>query len=228
MLIQVVKLLKKYPILLYSASFLYSLIHNRYYLSFVFRKDIICKGVFFNNTQIGGRSRNKYIEILPKTQLKNCVLTAEGDSSSIIIGGAGSVIKNSAFHTLDAESCIEIQDGFTTEGVWIMATEGHSIKIGEDCMFSSGISIINGDSHAIFLNDDSHKRINPASDIVIGKHVWICSDVKVLKGSNIPSYSIIGANSVVNKYLSTEYAMYVGCPARQIKSNVDWSRSLTC
>ena len=210
MLIQVVKLLKKYPILLYSASFLYSLIHNRYYLSFVFRKDIICKGVFFNNTRIGGHGRNKYIEILPKTQLKNCVLTAEGDSSSIIIGGAGSVIKNSAFHTLDAESCIEIQDGFTTEGV------------------SSGISIINGDSHAIFLNDDSHKRINPASDIVIGKHVWICSDVKVLKGSNIPSYSIIGANSVVNKYLSTEYAMYVGCPARQIKSNVDWSRSLTC
>lgn len=58
--------------------------------------------------------------------------------------------------------------------------------------------------------------------------MWICSDVKVLKGSNIPSYSIIGANSVVNKYLSTEYAMYVGCPARQIKSNVDWSRSLTC
>lgn len=228
MLIKVVKLLKRYPILLYSVSFFYSLLHNRYYLSFVFRKDIVCKGVFFNNTRIGGRGRNKRIEILPKAQLKNCVLTAEGDNSSIIIGGSGSVIKNSAFHALDANSSIEIQDGFTTERVWIMATEGHSIKIGKDCMFSSGISIINGDSHAIFFDDNSHKRINPGRDIVIGKHVWICSDVKVLKGSNIPSYCIIGANSIVNKFLNAEHAMYAGCPARQIKSNVNWSRSLTC
>ena len=37
------KWLKRYPILLYSVSFFYSLLHNRYYLSFVFRKDIVCK-----------------------------------------------------------------------------------------------------------------------------------------------------------------------------------------
>ena len=194
----------------------------------MFRKGIVCKGVFFNNTRIGGRGRNKHIEILPKAQLKNCVLIAEGNNSSIIIGDVGSVIKNSVFHALDANSSIEIQDGITTERVWIMVTEGHSIMIGKDCMFSSGISIINEGSHAIFFDDNSHKRINPGRDTVIGKHVWICSDVKVLKGSNILSYCIIGANSVVNKFLSAEYAMYAGCPARQIKSNVNWSRSLTC
>ena len=47
----------------------------------MFRRGIVCKGVFFNNTRIGGRGRNKHIEILPKAQLKNCVLTAEGDNS---------------------------------------------------------------------------------------------------------------------------------------------------
>lgn len=53
--------------------------------------------------------------------------------------------------------------------------------------------------------------------IIIEDDVWIGAGVKVLDGVTIAQGCVIGANSVVTK--STEpYGIYVGVPARKIKS----------
>lgn len=53
--------------------------------------------------------------------------------------------------------------------------------------------------------------------IIIEDDVWIGAVVKVLDGVTIAQGCVIGANSVVTK--STEpYGIYVGIPARKIKS----------
>ena len=53
--------------------------------------------------------------------------------------------------------------------------------------------------------------------IVIGSNVWIANDVNVLKGSQIPSNTVVGTMLLVNKPLE-KCGIYAGIPARLIKS----------
>ena len=63
-------------------------------------------------------------------------------------------------------------------------------------MFGSNIKIWNGELHPIY-SLSSKKRLNNAKSIDIGNHVWVGSDVIVLKGSKIFDGSVIGVRSLV-------------------------------
>lgn len=56
------------------------------------------------------------------------------------------------------------------------------ISIGKNCAISWRCQFLDDDLHSIIKDD---KRINPASPIIIGNRVWICSDVKILPGAEI-------------------------------------------
>jgi len=123
----------------------------------------------------------------------------------------------------DNGNIIEIGAGTTIEpNTQISSIEGCSIIIGEDCMFSSNIAITSGDSHSII--DMEGKRINFSKDIFIGDHVWVGNRVMIMKDTNIPSHTIIGAGSLVNKKFEFQYTALAGIPAKVIKENVDWKR----
>jgi len=98
-----------------------------------------------------------------------------------------------------------------------------SISIGTNCMFAKGIEIRTGDSHSIFDNI-SGKRINFAKKVVIGDHVWIGSQVSVLKGAVVPNNSVVATRSVVTKCFSEEGVLLGGIPAKVIKNNISWDR----
>ena len=108
-------------------------------------------------------------------------------------------------------------------GGTISLMEGKSIRIGEDCMFSSHISISNGDFHTISMSN-SEDRINEARDMIIGSHVGLCEGVRILKGCYIPNNCVIGSGSLVTKYLDKSCSIYVGNPAKCVKENICWSR----
>lgn len=157
--------------------------------------------------------------------MQNCTCISTGKGSCIRIEGGGCNIKNSSLTASMPFGTICIAKGFTTEGCYIKAHEGKSIVIGEDCMFSAGINISTTDFHSI-ISKDSGLRINQAKDILIGKHVWLGRQVNVLKGASIPDNSIIGMGSTVSKPLEEYDSVYIGSPAKKVKSGVTWSREL--
>ena len=140
-----------------------------------------------------------------------------------MIGGGKTIIANTDFHLADDNSRIVIGNDFTMESGHIAATEGATINIGNDCMFSNDVEIRNGDSHSI-LDASSGKRINHAQNVNIGNHVWLGAHSRILKGSIIPDNCIIGNSALVSGKLSEENTAYGGIPAKSLKSNINWSR----
>lgn len=110
-----------------------------------------------------------------------------------------------------------------TQNVHLCAQEENiCIHIGYDCMFSNNIIVRTSDSHPI-SDINSGVRLNEAASVLIGDHVWVAPDSKILKGVEIGSGCIIGSNTVVTKCVP-DNCLAVGLPARVVKSDVKWER----
>lgn len=95
-----------------------------------------------------------------------------------------------------------------------------SISLGDNCLFSWDILIMDTDFHAI--SDNQGSILNPTAPIFIEDQVWIGCRSILLKGSMIPKGCIIGAGSLVNKPLSDVDALYAGTPVKKLRDNVKW------
>lgn len=155
--------------------------------------------------------------------LTNCKFHFKGNNNTLHVS-SGTHLNNVTFWFEDDNNRIDIGRMVTSEGSQeLAACEGKNITIGDDCMFSYGIHVRTTDSHPIL--DSNAKRINSASDIYIGKHVWIGADVMLLKGTVIPDGCVIGARSMVTASLDANInSMIVGMPAKVIKENISWKR----
>lgn len=94
------------------------------------------------------------------------------------------------------------------------------ITIGENCLFSDGISLRTSDHHSI-IDLDTLEQLNFPADITIGDHVWICPDVMVLKGVDIGAGSILASRALVQTSIPPK-ELWGGVPARMIKQRVSW------
>lgn len=103
----------------------------------------------------------------------------------------------------------------------IIASGGKSIIIGNHCVFSWDILIMNTDFHKI-LDIGTKNIINSPADVIIGNHVWIGLGVTILKGSTISDNCVIAAKSVVSGKLLDNHSVFGGTPAKLIKSNIQW------
>ncbi|MEI8201411.1 MAG: acyltransferase [Bacteroidota bacterium] len=92
-----------------------------------------------------------------------------------------------------------------------------NISIGNNCVMAQFVSIIDHD-HSFYKEGENIKFSNYlTSPISIGNNVWIADKVTILKGINIGSNVIIGANSVVTKHIPSN-SIAAGNPCRVIKS----------
>lgn len=132
---------------------------------------------------------------------KRCSLWLEGNNISITIG-------DRCTFTHDTQLCAQ--------------EDNCRIEIGNDCMFSHHINVRTSDSHLIF---DTHigERVNYPKNVIIGAHVWIAPEAKIMKGCTIGRGAIIGSNTIVTKDIPPN-SLAVGMPAKVVKSNVSWSR----
>ena len=99
----------------------------------------------------------------------------------------------------------------------IIATK--RVKIGDDCMFSWEVLVLDTDYHKIFYEG---QIINQPKEIIIGNKCWIACRTIILKGSIIPDQTIIGAGSLVNKELKDSKAIYAGNPLMLHKKEISW------
>lgn len=91
---------------------------------------------------------------------------------------------------------------------------GNYVLIGSNVTISSGVHPIDGVSPPVI------SRQTIPTKICIEDDVWIGAGAVIIPGVTIAKGTVIGANSVVTK--STEaYGVYVGAPAKKIRSRLN-------
>lgn len=121
-------------------------------------------------------------------------------------------------------STLTIGDDFSVSNTLRIVASGRNthISIGSDCMFSSGCIIFNNDGHKIFYEEGGENRLG---NIDIGDHVWCGMNCTILKNTYIPSGSIIGTGSLVNKNFENDpNSIFAGVPIKKVKKNIRWER----
>ncbi len=98
-----------------------------------------------------------------------------------------------------------------------------SITIGDDNMWSYDCVVLDSDGHQIL--DERGEQINKAVDVHFGNHVWLGARNVVLKGSEIPDGSIVGACQQIRKSYMNFKAPMIICGEVK-KENIIWNRNL--
>lgn len=107
------------------------------------------------------------------------------------------------------------------ENVWInnnfvAISEGEGIEIGENTLIGSSCEIVDSDFHDI----DPVKRLGgipQTAKVVIGKNVFIGSNVKILKGVVVGDNTVIANGSIVVRSIPGN-VIAGGVPAKVIRS----------
>lgn len=124
---------------------------------------------------------------------------------------------------VQTDNCtVHIGKNFSAAGGFIRICEDNTVcEIGEDCMFSSNISMWCSDTHTITYDG---KCANVGKFITLGKHVWVGYGVTMLKNTIVSDNSIIGAGAVVGGKFNERGVIIAGNPAKVVKSGINWDR----
>lgn len=60
------------------------------------------------------------------------------------------------------------------------------------------------------------ENLQDSKPIIIGDYTFIGTNCILLNGAKLPSYSVLGAKSLLNKSYETEWKLYGGVPAKEI------------
>ena len=160
---------------------------------------------------------NNSIEIGENSRLKNTQITIVGDNNHII-AECGSKFDGPCTISMQGNSTLYIGRNSGIRGVTFILKDA-DITVGRDCMFSYDVLIRNNDHHKVIENGNV---TNPAQDIVIEDHVWLCERSTILKGVNLGRDSIVAFGAVVTKD-SPQNSIVAGNPARVVKNGITWA-----
>lgn len=174
------------------------------------------------NTNIDILGNNNTIEIKAQTIIDNLTFYIRGSGHHIVIGENCRFNEGGTIWVEDEGCRLTVGDNTLILNAHISLTESNSlIEIGKDCLLSSDIDIRSGDSHSI-IDLATGSRINHASNIKIGDHVWIGAHAKILKGVVIAKNSVVGMGSIVTKNVLSN-TIVAGIPAQIVKTNITWN-----
>lgn len=91
---------------------------------------------------------------------------------------------------------------------------GGAIKIGEDCQFGSGVTLIS-ENHVDPMPGDTGVPVVSRRGISIGRGVWLGHRVTILDGVTLGDYCVVGAGAVVTKSFAAG-SRIAGVPARSL------------
>lgn len=157
-----------------------------------------------------------------------CTVKIIGDNNTVEIDPS---VKNFTGYIKIGDFCepannciIRIGKNCTSNETKIIIMEDNtSLSIGNDCMFSCGITFCLSDLHPLYCKA-SNKLLNKSKDLIVGEHVWIGMHATILKNSYIAKNSIVGAYAVVAGKFTEENCVLAGNPARVVKRQVCWHR----
>lgn len=92
------------------------------------------------------------------------------------------------------------------------------IEFGEDSLLGWNVTIIDSDGHKIIYPNSIENQDNK---VIIGNHVWICSNVEIMKGTNIRNNSVVAMNSHVSRLKTEEDGVLIVNNAI-VKTGITW------
>lgn len=181
--------------------------------------------VVVGDDRLGTRFRidgtNNRIHIDPTVRLRDLRVEVHGSGNALTVG-RNSMLLGGTIELFGDGNEIHLGDGCSTNGGFIGAHWGTSIRIGAGCLFSTAIDIRTTDSHSIL--DTTDRRVNPDRNVSIGERVWLGRGASVTKGAVIGHDVVVAAMAVVTAAAEVPANSVVGgIPAVVIRSGVTWS-----
>jgi len=137
------------------------------------------------------------------------------DGATLSFGKGHSYFKYESDIQVFKNAKLEIGSCATNIGLNIVCSE--HIKIGDDVHIGRDVWIRdNNGGHTVII-----KGYKDKAPVIIGDHVWICSNVSITKGVTIGDGAIISANSVVTTNIPA-HCIASGNPAKVVAENVIW------
>lgn len=156
----------------------------------------------------------------PHVMLENTTLEFAGNNSIIYL--SSNRYKYKLDVTIYNDSVYYMgTDNYMNKKMTVIVSERRHCFIGDRGAFSLNIWMRTADPHLIYSCSDGN-RLNLSKSIYIGDHVWIGQDVRILKGTQIDSGSMIGAMSVVSGKRIPHNSVWAGNPCRQICGGAFW------
>lgn len=164
------------------------------------------------------------VVVYPRASLNKSKLHLVGKNCLAILG-EGARLTKCSIRLGSRGNCFSVGENTTWEsGTASIMEDNIYLAIGRDCMFSTNIEMMTSDKHPIF-DRSTGERLNKPGSIIIEDNVWLGRSVKIGKGVHLKHDCIIGQGSLVTKS-TNPYCAYAGTPARLIRENVEWRRSL--
>lgn len=121
--------------------------------------------------------------------------------------------------SVNPNAVLNLGQGFNITAKSTLLVE-KEISFGKGCLLSWDILVMDTDFHPIYSAKGN--LLNPASAVRVGDNVWIGCQALILKGSMIPSGSVIGARAKVSGFLATENTVYAGEPLKEVRNDIRW------
>lgn len=177
--------------------------------------------ISFKNSSITFSGKGNVLYIEQGVRLEDSNIEFKGDNSLLYLSANKNFYRiNAILH--NSNVIFFGQDIYFNNRMLLIASESKNIIIGNGCLFSIGVILRNADAHLMY-DIVSKKRINHSKSIYIGDHVWVGQNSLILKGTQIGSGCILGAQSVISNKSMPSNTVWAGNPAKQIKKNIFWS-----
>lgn len=178
------------------------------------------------NCHISFAGNDNAIYIGPHTQLTATRISFEATNSLAYICGNS----NSIFPQIRLGSDLiffwgygcSCSNGFGAQSACHLR-EAKNVIFGSDCMISWNVLVRNAVGHSIY-DANSKERIARGDSIIIGDHVWINMDARILNGARIQQGTVIGMGSFVSKKQIPCNCIAAGVPVKVLRENIVWSR----
>lgn len=163
----------------------------------------------------------KYLEMGENAQIDHFTVGIHLDR--IIIGAKSSIGRGnwitgfpsgttSLHFKHQSERCSELNVG-TNSAI----TKNHHIDCTNKIQIGDFVTIAGYNSQLLTHSINIIENRQDSAPIIIGDYCFVGTNAIILGGSILPSYSILGAKSLLNKTYMEEWKLYGGNPAKPIK-----------
>ena len=136
--------------------------------------------------------------------------------------GAGGSFRTSGDPWVGPGTVLNVSGDFTIGDSFINGLSRvhcfNEIRIGNGCAISWGVDILDSNSHQILVDGEWQPVDAP---VIIGDDVWIGQGATILPGVEIGDGAVVAADAVVAIDVPPA-TLVAGCPAKVVRSDVEW------